>query len=120
MIWISAATISDDRSRITGLRPCRLVKQSNNRGALAYYINVGWIERDRRKLDGQPHIRETRLSVSFVLECLAQGMTDEQIAQDYPGFPPESVPEVLRFASEAVARDPRTATSGGGGIHRGV
>lgn len=69
-----------------------------------------WIVRDPRRLDGQPHVHGTRLSVAFVLECLAQGMTPQQIAQDYPGFPPECVPELLHFASEAVARETALAS----------
>ena len=40
----------------------------------------------------------TSISVSQVLECLSIGMTAQEIAKDYPGFPAESVPEVLRFA----------------------
>jgi uncharacterized protein (DUF433 family) len=35
-------------------------------------------------------------------------MTAADIATDYPGFPPEAVPEVLRFAAEQLDR---TATT---------
>ena len=57
-----------------------------------------WIVVDRDLLGGQPAIKGTRLSVAHILACLGEGMTGEDIALDYPGFPPESVPEVLRFA----------------------
>lgn len=30
------------------------------------------------------------------------GMSADEIADDYPGFPKECIPEVLRFASEIV------------------
>jgi uncharacterized protein (DUF433 family) len=61
-----------------------------------------WIIVDRELLGGQPAIRGTRLSVAHVLACLAEGMSGTEIAIDYPGFPPESIPEVLRFASEEL------------------
>jgi uncharacterized protein (DUF433 family) len=69
--------------------------------ALARYR---WIIVDPDLLGGQPAIRETRLSVSHILSCLSEGMTAEEIAIDYPGFPPEALPEVLRFAAEQVDR----------------
>ena len=67
-----------------------------------------WIIIDPDLLGGQPAICGTRLSVSHILACLAEGMTAADIATDYPGFPPEGVPEVLRFAAEQLDR---TATT---------
>ena len=61
-----------------------------------------WIVIDHELLGGQPAVRGTRLSVSHILACLAEGMNDHEIAEDYPGFPPESIPEILRFASEEI------------------
>ena len=63
-----------------------------------------WIIIDPDLLGGQPTVKDTRLSVSHILACLAEGMTAEEIARDYPGFPPESLPEVLRFAAEQLER----------------
>jgi uncharacterized protein (DUF433 family) len=63
-----------------------------------------WIVADPDLLGGQPAVKDTRLSVSHILACLAEGMTGEEIARDYPGFPPESVAEVLRFAAEQLER----------------
>ena len=63
-----------------------------------------WIVVDPDLLGGQPAIRGTRLSVAHVLACLAEEMTAEEIANDYPGFPTESVPEVLRFAAQHLER----------------
>ena len=62
-----------------------------------------WVVCHPDLLGGRPTVRGTRLSVSQVLECLSVGMKAQEIAEDYPGFPAESVPEVLRFASEHVA-----------------
>lgn len=62
-----------------------------------------WIIESPDLLGGKPTVRGTRISVSQVLECLSQGMTPEEIVEDYPGFPKESVPEILKFASDYVA-----------------
>ena len=61
-----------------------------------------WIVVDADMLGGQPTVKGTRLSLSHILACLAEGMTAAEIAEDYPGFPPESLPEILKFASEQV------------------
>jgi uncharacterized protein (DUF433 family) len=58
-----------------------------------------WIVEDADLLGGQPTVKGTRLSVSHILACLAEGMSAQEIAQDYPGFPVEAVTDVLRFAS---------------------
>ena len=59
-----------------------------------------WIVTNPNLLGGKPAVRGTRISVALVLQCLAEGMTPEEIASDYPGFPAEAVPEVLRFAAK--------------------
>ena len=64
-----------------------------------------WIVMDADLLGGQPTIKGTRLSVSHILACLAEGMSGDEIAEDYPGFPPpESLSEVLKFASEQMEK----------------
>ncbi len=59
-----------------------------------------WIVINSNLLGGKPTVKGTRISVALVLQCLAEGMTVEEIAHDYPGFPPESVPQVLKFAAQ--------------------
>jgi uncharacterized protein (DUF433 family) len=63
-----------------------------------------WIVVDSDLLGGQPTVKGTRLSVAHILACLGEGMSSEDIARDYPGFPPESVTEILRFAAEQIER----------------
>ena len=70
---------------------------------LQTYPGYRWVVCHPDLLGGRPAVMGTRISVSQVLECLSIGMTAEEIADDYPGFPAESVPEVLRFASAHVA-----------------
>ena len=46
-------------------------------------------------------VRGTRLAVSLILECLAGGMSLEEINDSFDSaFPPEALPEVLKVASE--------------------
>jgi uncharacterized protein (DUF433 family) len=55
-----------------------------------------WIVADREHLGGSPRVRvRTRISVAFVLECLAAGMTVQQIVDAYPTLTEESVRRVL-------------------------
>jgi uncharacterized protein (DUF433 family) len=61
-----------------------------------------WIVRNTDKFGGKPIIKGTRFSVSFILGCLAEGMTYEEIIRDYSEFPKESISEVLRFAAEVT------------------
>lgn len=56
------------------------------------------------RLGGKPVIRGTRFAVSFILGCLAEGMSYEDIVHEYSEFPRESIPEILRFASEVTDR----------------
>ena len=56
------------------------------------------------RLGGKPTIRGTRLSASFILACLADGMSYEDIVREYSDFPRDSLAEVLRFAAEVTDR----------------
>jgi uncharacterized protein (DUF433 family) len=56
------------------------------------------------RLGGKPTIRGTRFSVSFILACLAEGMSYEDIVREYSEFPRGALPEVLRFAAAATDR----------------
>jgi uncharacterized protein (DUF433 family) len=63
------------------------------------YRDYKWIVRDPDLLGGKLAVRGTRLSVSFVLACLAEGMSAEEIAQTYGPFPQEAIPEIMKVAS---------------------
>lgn len=62
-----------------------------------------WIVHHPDLLGGKPAIKGMRISVAMVLESLAIGMTAEDLAEDYPGFPKESIPEVLTFAARQAS-----------------
>jgi uncharacterized protein (DUF433 family) len=56
------------------------------------------------RLGGKPTIKGTRFSVSFILSCLAEGMSYEDIVREYSDFPREGLAETLRFAAEVTDR----------------
>jgi uncharacterized protein (DUF433 family) len=65
------------------------------------YKDYRWIVFDPELLGGKLSVRGTRLSVSLVLECLANGMTANEIDEAYGhAFPPEALSEILRVAAE--------------------
>jgi len=61
-----------------------------------------WIVTDPDLLGGKPTIRGTRLAVSFLLACLAEGMSLDEIEGTYGSFPREAVPEIMKAAAEAL------------------
>jgi uncharacterized protein (DUF433 family) len=67
----------------------------------APYKDYRWIVSDPQLLGGKLAIRGTRLSVSLILECLAGGMSLEDIDEAFDrAFPHEALPEVLKVAAE--------------------
>jgi uncharacterized protein (DUF433 family) len=67
----------------------------------APYKNYQWIVADPQLLGGKLAIRGTRLSVGLILECLAEGMSLEDIDEAFDhAFPHQALPEVLKVASE--------------------
>ena len=68
----------------------------------AAYQNYRWLVRDPNLLGGKLAVRDTRLSVSFVLSCLAEGMSAEEIADTYGPFPKQAIAEIMKVASELL------------------
>ena len=66
-----------------------------------------WIVADSEHLGGSPRVRDTRISVTLILESLAAGMTIAQIVDAYPSLTEESVRGVL--AELAQRKDLQTA-----------
>jgi uncharacterized protein (DUF433 family) len=67
----------------------------------AAYKDYQWIVADPQLLGGKLAIRGTRLAVSLILECLAGGMSLEEINDSFDSaLPSEALPEVLKVASE--------------------
>ncbi len=69
---------------------------------LKAFKDYRWIVADPELLGGKLAVRGTRLSVSFIVSCLAEGMTVEEIEETYGSFPQEALPEIMRVASEIL------------------
>lgn len=54
-----------------------------------------WIVADKDHLGGVPRVQGTRISVAFLLESLAAGMSIGEIVQAYPTLSEEAVQGVL-------------------------
>jgi uncharacterized protein (DUF433 family) len=60
---------------------------------------------DPQILGGKPCIRGTRLSVEFILELIASGATQAEIAQAYPQVTVEDVAAAARYAAGALKNE---------------
>jgi len=56
-------------------------------------------------LVGKPVVKGTRLAVEFVLELLANGWTQEQILDSYPGLTPDDIRACLAYAREVLQEE---------------
>ena len=67
--------------------------------------DMDWKQRiviDPDVLVGKPVVKGTRLAVEFVVELLAQGWTEEQVLENYPGLTPEDIKACLQYASAVL------------------
>jgi len=65
------------------------------------YKDFRWIVVHPDLLGGKPTVRGTRLSVSQILECLAGGMTIDDINESFASsITPEIISEVLSVGAE--------------------
>jgi uncharacterized protein (DUF433 family) len=55
-----------------------------------------WIVSDKDHLGGKPRVQGTRISLAFLLECLADGMSVAEIVDAYPTLTNKSVQGALR------------------------
>lgn len=63
------------------------------------------IAADPEILGGKPIIRGTRISVEFILESMASGMSEEEILEDYPHLEREDIQAVLQFAARSMKNE---------------
>lgn len=57
---------------------------------------------DARQMGGVPCIRRLRIPVSTVVGLVSEGLTDEQILNDYPDLELTDIRQALAYAAEAV------------------
>jgi uncharacterized protein (DUF433 family) len=66
---------------------------------------MNWQDRivvDPAILVGKPVIKGTRLAVEFIIDLMAQGWTEAEILDSYPGVTHEDVLACLAYASESL------------------
>lgn len=56
-------------------------------------------------LGGKPIIRGTRISVEFILELMASGMSESEILKDYPHLERDDIQAALKFAARSMKND---------------
>ena len=64
-----------------------------------------WIVADPDHLGGKPRVADTRISIEFLLETLACGMTIPEIVREYPTL----TEEAIKGALEELAHSDRIA-----------
>lgn len=60
------------------------------------------IEVDPSRCGGQPVVTGTRIRVATILNCYRQGMSVEEITQQYPPLKPADVHDALAYAYNHV------------------
>ena len=61
-----------------------------------------WIERinvDPEVCHGKACIKGTRIMVTVILDCLAEGLSVEEIIEDYPPLKREDIQAAIQYAS---------------------
>ncbi|MBM4093860.1 MAG: DUF433 domain-containing protein [Planctomycetes bacterium] len=77
------------------------------------------VEQDPRRCGGQPVVGGTRIRVATILGCHRQGMSVEEVVQQYPSLKPADVHDALAYAydhpdeieADMAADDEATAKS---------
>ena len=64
---------------------------------------------------GKPIVRDMRISVELILSLLAQGVSQEELLQDYPRLEAEDIRACVAYAHAVVAGDSLTEVSVAGG-----
>ena len=60
---------------------------------------------------GKPIVRDMRLSVELILSLLAQGVTTEELLDDYPRLEADDVRACIAYAHAVIADDTLAAVS---------
>src|SRR6266404_3327580 len=66
---------------------------------------ISWEDRitlDPKVLVGKPVVKGTRLAVEFIVERLADGWSEQQLLDNYPGLTHEDISACLHYASEIL------------------
>ena len=62
---------------------------------------------------GKPIVRDMRISVELILSLLAQGVSQEELLEDYPRLESDDIRACVAYAHTVVAGDSLAARLGG-------
>lgn len=71
-------------------------------------MKPAWEDRIEARTDvltGKPVIKGTRLAVDFIVGLLAQGWTEAQILENYPGVSSDDLRACLSYAADLLASE---------------
>ena len=60
---------------------------------------------------GKPIVRDLRISVELVLGLLCQGVTQEELLDDYPELEPDDIRACIAYAHAVIAGDAMSVAS---------
>lgn len=60
---------------------------------------------------GKPIVRDMRISVELILSLMSQGVSQEEILDDYPGLEPDDIRACTAYAHAVIAGDSLSAVS---------
>jgi uncharacterized protein (DUF433 family) len=66
-----------------------------------------WIISDPRICHGKPVFKGTRILVSDILKMIAEGMSIDEILEEYPQLSREMILEAIALAAELLRREGR-------------
>jgi len=67
-----------------------------------------WLDRitiNPKVMVGKPTIRGLRITVEQILKALANGLSTQELLEDYPELEPEDIQAVLSYAAELVSEE---------------
>lgn len=68
-------------------------------------MNFQYITADKDILGGKPIIKNTRLSVEFILDLVASGGSIDEIVMQYPQLNHDAVVEAIQYAGKVVSNE---------------
>ncbi|MCY4017377.1 MAG: DUF433 domain-containing protein [Gammaproteobacteria bacterium] len=63
--------------------------------------------------NGKPIVRDMRISVELILSLMAQGVSHEEILDDYPDLEPDDIRACTAYAHAVIAGDSLSAVTVG-------
>jgi len=66
---------------------------------------LGRITANPEIFGGKPIVRGMRISVELILSLLAQGITTNELLEDYPGMEPDDILACIAYAHTVIAQD---------------